>query len=88
MAAGLGRSAGQGSSEHKLMLIAIDSADHDFIAANANLLPNISRMLAAGAGGGLHSEPLAGAVWPSFLTASRPGAQAGPGAAQGRCGGP
>ena len=60
------------ASGRRLLLIGLDAADREFIAAHADVLPNICGILADGAGGPLASEPMAGAVWPSFFTGGHP----------------
>jgi predicted AlkP superfamily phosphohydrolase/phosphomutase len=58
----------------RLLTIALDAVDRDFLAAHLARLPNIARLFTEGEGGDLTSEPMSGSVWTSFFTRSGPGA--------------
>jgi predicted AlkP superfamily phosphohydrolase/phosphomutase len=61
-------------ADGRLLAIALDAVDRDFLTAHLGRLPHIARLLAEGQGGELESEAMSGSVWTSFFTRSGPGA--------------
>lgn len=60
-------------TDGRLLMIALDAVDREFLATHLDRLPHIARLLAEGQGGELESEAISGSVWTSFFTRSAPG---------------
>ncbi len=62
-------------TQRRVAMIGLDAVDLDFVRSNLAALPNLRRALECGVTRPLHStaDELAGSVWPTFYTRTRPG---------------